>query len=181
MDTAGSAAEAIIGLHEAPRFRALLPVPATSFLAREREVAEVSALLTRDDVRLLTLTGPGGVGKTRLAIAVANALKADVPGGVAFVALAPVRRSEFVASAIARVLRVGESGDGQPLTALASFLRRAAMLLVLDKFRACGQCCPARVQTSGCLSAAQNPRHEPSSSACIRRTRVSGASIISTP
>jgi predicted ATPase/DNA-binding NarL/FixJ family response regulator len=134
MKTAGWADEAIAGWRGASRSRALLPVPATSFLAREREVAEVSTLLSRDDVRLLTLTGPGGVGKTRLAIAVANALKPDVPDGVAFVALAPVRTADLVASATAHVLGVGESGDEQALAALVSSLRAESMLLVLDNF-----------------------------------------------
>ena len=128
METAGSADEAIVGLREAPRSGAPLPDPPTSFLARKREVAEVSTLLNRDDVRLLTLTGPGGVGKTRMAIAVANALELDTPHGIAFVALAPVRTAALVASAIAHGLGVGESGDEQPLVALVSSLRGAAML-----------------------------------------------------
>src|SRR5215213_6962404 len=134
MKTARWADEAIAGLRGAPRSRALLPVPATSFLAREREVDEVSTLLSRDDVRLLTLTGPSGVGKTRLAIAVANAVKPDVPDGVAFVALAPVRTADLVASAIAHVLGVGESSDEHAFAALISSLRAESMLLVLDNF-----------------------------------------------
>ena len=134
MKTAEWTDEAIVGVREAPRSWALLPVPATSFLAREREVAEVSTLLSRDDVRLLTLTGPGGVGKTRLAIAVANALKPSVPGGVAFVALAPVRTADLVASAVAHVLGVGESSDEHALAALVSSLRAESMLLVIDNF-----------------------------------------------
>src|SRR5262249_17504536 len=88
-----------------------LPRPLTSFIARDRELAEVLALLRRDGVRLVTLSGPGGVGKTRLAIRVAEETAGYFPGGVWFVPLAAVQDPRLVASAIAQVLGVRETGE----------------------------------------------------------------------
>ncbi|MBA2598074.1 MAG: tetratricopeptide repeat protein [Chloroflexia bacterium] len=134
METVEPADPATVPSAEALFSRAHLPVPLTSLLAREREIAEVSTLLCRGDVRLLTLTGPGGVGKTRLAIASASNLTADFPDGIAFVALAPVRHPDLVALAVAQALNVGAGGAEQHLAGLISSLRDAAMLLVLDNF-----------------------------------------------
>lgn len=108
-----------------------LPVPLTSLLARDREIADVGALLGRPDVRLLTLTGPGGVGKTRLAIAVANAIAGRYDHRVAFGDLAPLRDMALVPAAIAHAFGVTETGDLLS-TAIASALGPAHLLLVLD-------------------------------------------------
>jgi predicted ATPase/class 3 adenylate cyclase len=77
-------------------YRTNLPVPATAFLGREAELAEIAALLTRDDVRLLTLTGPGGTGKTRLALQAVAAASDAYPDGVYWVPLAPLRDPALV-------------------------------------------------------------------------------------
>jgi predicted ATPase len=109
-----------------------LPAPLTSLVGREREVEEVRALLRRPEVRLVTLTGPGGVGRTRLAIQVVDSLAADFSGGVAFVDLAAIREPALVVPTIAHAH--GEAGTAG--TALAARLREALragrVLLGLD-------------------------------------------------
>ena len=111
-----------------------LPRPLTAFFGREREVAAILNLLGRADVPLVTLTGPGGVGKTRLAVEVAAAAAGGFAHGATFVALAPLADPARVASAIA--LAVGVYGrDGEPLLeTLKAWLRAKQVLLVLDNF-----------------------------------------------
>ena len=109
-----------------------LPLQPTPFLGREDQVAQVVDLLSRDDVRLLTITGPGGVGKTRLALQAAADLLEDFPDGVWFVDLAPCDPS-LVPSAIAGVLGMREEG-GDLVDRLTSVLAGKHLLLVLDNF-----------------------------------------------
>jgi class 3 adenylate cyclase len=107
------------------RRRTNLPAQPTLLIGREREIVEVTALLRRDDVRLLTLTGPGGTGKTRLALQAAAELLDDFAHGVYFVNLAPIRDPDLVATAIAQTLGVKESGGRPLIEDLQAALRRS--------------------------------------------------------
>ena len=109
-----------------------LPQPLTSLIGREREVAAVKAMLQQDHARLITLTGPGGTGKTRLAIQVATELSGSYRDGVWFVSLAPLRDPDLVMSAIAQTLGVRDSADHPLITSLTSALRDRHLLIVLD-------------------------------------------------
>jgi predicted ATPase/class 3 adenylate cyclase len=125
---------------EFPRLRTLdyrpnnLPVQATPFVGRDKVVADARRELLRPDVRLLTLTGPGGTGKTRLALQVAADLIDHFEDGVFFVPLAPTNDPTMVAAAIAQSLGVQEA-EGRPvIQILKDYLRDKRMLLVLDNF-----------------------------------------------
>jgi predicted ATPase/class 3 adenylate cyclase len=109
-----------------------LPAQLTSFIGREQEIREVAELLERD--RLVTLAGPGGSGKTRLAVLVADRLLPRFDDGVFLVPLAPVRDPQMVPSTIAGVLGVKERPDLPVIAALEEHLRDRRLLLVLDNF-----------------------------------------------
>jgi predicted ATPase len=114
-----------------------LPVARTGFVGREKEVAATKELLMRQDVRLVTVTGPGGIGKTRLAVEVAGALSAGFVGGIHFVPLSPLNDPALVASVIVQTLGIREVGGQSPLETLKKNLQesfRAPMLLLLDNF-----------------------------------------------
>jgi predicted ATPase/DNA-binding CsgD family transcriptional regulator len=112
--------------------RGALPKPLTSFIGRERELAQAKRLLK--DSRLLTLTGPGGSGKTRLCIALAAEVAAEYPDGVFFIPLAPVRDPGLVPSTIAQGIGLQDARDRPLMDHLVSQLRGRQMLLVLDNF-----------------------------------------------
>jgi predicted ATPase/class 3 adenylate cyclase len=111
-----------------------LPAQPTPLVGRERELGEVRDLLRGEGVRLLTLTGPGGIGKTRLGLQVAAELLDEFADGVFFVALAPLTDPALVASAIASPLGVVEIGERPLKEELETYLRDKEVLLLLDNF-----------------------------------------------
>ena len=111
-----------------------LLVQPTALIGRERELREIVGLLRREEVRLLSLTGTGGTGKTRLALEAGAELLKDFRSGVFFVSLAPIRDSGLVLPTIAQALSLREvPGEELPDT-LAAYLEQKQMLLVLDNF-----------------------------------------------
>ena len=115
------------------RLAGALPVPATPLLGRDREAAAIEDLVAREGVRLVTLTGPGGVGKSRLMVEAARRLGPGFADGVRFVELAAVSAADLVAPAIAAGLGLSTSA-GQLITDLESYLRPRRLLLALDNF-----------------------------------------------
>jgi predicted ATPase len=114
-----------------------LPVQRTAFVGRKREVAAAAELLLRKDVRLVTITGPGGIGKTRLAVRAAEEVAGHFPGGTYFVNLDAVNDPGLIASFIAQTLGLREAGGQAPLRLLEEHFQnssREPMILLLDNF-----------------------------------------------
>ncbi len=119
--------------HEQQRYD-LLPAAPNPLIGREHDEAAAVHLLTHDETRLLTLTGPGGVGKTRLAMQVAEGLHDRYADGVVFVSLTSLNDSNLVIAAVARALGVPARGESSLLEIVSAHLRDRRMLLVLDNF-----------------------------------------------
>jgi predicted ATPase/class 3 adenylate cyclase len=132
-----------------------LPIHPTALLGRDETLAEVCGLLSRPDVRLVTLTGPGGTGKTRLSVQVAAELIERFADGAFFVSLAPLVDASLVPSAIAGALGVQDMGSRPILDGLKDYLRGKSMLLVLDNFE---QILPAAGMVAELLAASTDLR-----------------------
>ncbi len=113
-----------------------LPVQRTAFIGREQEVAKLRQLLSRKDVRLVTLTGPGGIGKTRLALQVVGEMSNGFAGGICFVSLSAVSGNEAMTAAIAQAVGLREVPSQSSRESLREFVRGLAqpLLLLLDNF-----------------------------------------------
>ncbi|WP_432984599.1 diguanylate cyclase [Dactylosporangium sp. CA-233914] len=114
------------------RRRSRLPVPMTKLVGRDRETARVAGLIR--DGRLVTLVGPGGIGKTRLSLAAAGAVADEYADGAVFVPLADTRNAELLTAALARALYVAELPDQRLFDTVLDHLAEAEQLLVLDNF-----------------------------------------------
>jgi predicted ATPase len=119
-----------------------LPAQLSPLVGREQELEEACALLRSEQTRLLTLTGPGGVGKTRLGIRVAEELADEFADGVCFDSLAPIREPELVIPTIARTLGLRELGEEPLSERLGEHLKEKELLLVLDNFEQVVQAAP---------------------------------------
>lgn len=117
-----------------------LPTPLTSLIGARKSVDTVAALLKRSDVRLLTLTGPGGVGKTRLAIAAGWELLENFGDGVFFVPLETINNIDLLIIQIARLLNLETVGQQSLLDVIKTYLRKQQVLLILDNFEQLVQC-----------------------------------------
>lgn len=120
-----------------------LPTRLTSFLGRQREAAEIDGLLSNH--RLLTLTGPGGTGKTRLSLEVAGRRLTEHPGGVFFVELATITDPDLVVPTIAKTLSLPDRGGRTPMERLSEYIGDREVLLVLDNFEQVADAAPAVV------------------------------------
>ncbi len=132
------------------RFQSI-PTPLTPLVGRRREIETVQDLLWRSDVRLVTLLGPGGIGKTRLAIEAANGLISEMESGAAFITLTPVRDPALVLPAIAQAVGAREEGDRPLGDVLRDHLREREALLVLDNMEHVIDAAPAVAELlAGC-------------------------------
>jgi predicted ATPase/predicted Ser/Thr protein kinase len=114
-----------------------IPVQRTAFVGREKEIAAAKELLLSKDIRLLTITGPGGIGKTRLGVEIAGGLLENFPGGIHFVPLSPLRDPALVASVVVQTLGIREAGGQSPLELLKKYFQDSShtpVLFLLDNF-----------------------------------------------
>ena len=142
-----------------------LPSPRTSFVGREQQVAEAAELLLRRDVRVLTMTGPGGAGKTRLAIAVASAIGETFTAGVQFVGLATITQPDLVATALAEALDIQLAPNRTVAQLIGDRLQDSGpFLLLLDNFE---QILPAATIVAETLEACPSLKVLVTSRSCL--------------
>ncbi len=127
-----------------------LPAQLTPLIGREQEVSTACVLLRRPEVRLMTLTGTGGIGKTRLGLQIASAFLPDFSDGVFFIPLASIRNPELVIPAMAQILGLREAGDWSQKEHLQTFLHGKHLLLLFDNFEQVVTAAPELLELLAC-------------------------------
>ena len=157
------------------RRRQDLPVPRTSFVGREHQIAEATELLLRQNLRLLTMTGPGGSGKTRLAVAVAAAVEETFVGGIQFVGLSSITDPGLVTAALAKAFELQPTTNRSVSELIQEkFQNSGPFLLVLDNFE---QVLPAAKVVADILESCPSLKvsgHQPGMPSDLWGTRISG-------
>jgi predicted ATPase/DNA-binding CsgD family transcriptional regulator len=121
---------------------AAIPIPMTPLIGRDFELIDVEVLLRRSETRLVTITGPGGVGKTRLALQLAQSLRGAFPDGLWYVPLESIRSAELVIPTLAQAVGVADDGSGDPGEALAAALGSGDCLFILDNVEQVAEASP---------------------------------------
>jgi predicted ATPase/DNA-binding CsgD family transcriptional regulator len=129
-----------------------LPAQLTPLIGREQEVSTACALIRRPEVRLMTLTGTGGIGKTRLGLEIARTVLPDFSDGVFFTSLASIRNPELVIPTIAQTLGLREAGDWSLKERLKAFLHKKFLLLLIDNFEQVVTAAPELIELLACSS-----------------------------
>ncbi len=154
-----------------------LPAEPNSFIGRERDLAELATLLT--DVRALTLCGPGGIGKTRLAVRLACEVVPDFPDGAWLVELADTADAGLIPRRVAATFGVREEPDRPQLATLTEALRGRRLLLILDTCEHLVEGCAELVhQLLAGLPGAARAGHQPGTAAGARRDGMAGAAAV---
>jgi predicted ATPase/DNA-binding winged helix-turn-helix (wHTH) protein len=151
---------------KSPKRRREIPIPRTSLVGREQQVAEIGEILLRDEVRLLSLTGPGGAGKTRLAVAVAGAIADKFVAGVQFVHLSSITNPDLVAIALADALEIQQVANRTVPQLIGEQLQNSGpFLLVLDNFE---QVLPAAAIVAETMEACPSMKVLVTTRSCLR-------------